>query len=137
MQKHAQSPLTIASTTEGTTTVALGADGKSFIFQPETIKMLTNALELHIELLSSPTSADRDANPEQADLEVQLAKQLLVQLPNIVLEQRLAIANLQAIRQYDCVLDDVANGGDGARPPEGDDYNAIFQLAETALGHLA
>lgn len=106
------------------------------IYTEPQLSVLRHALQMLIELLKSPTSADRDADPNQADRDVGIATQILANLEADQAALQKAQESLVAIRRYDDVIDDIANGSMNARAPDGDDYNEIFGFAMTALGYL-
>lgn len=98
--------------------------------------VLRYALSELVELLKSPTSADRDADPAHADHMVEVAQQLINDLPAAQTRAAHAMACLEAIHLHDARLCDAANDGKGARSPTGDDYNDVFALAMTGRDGL-
>lgn len=106
------------------------------IYTPEQMGVLRYALTELIELLKSPTSADRDADAAQADRNIKVASDLLDQLAKSQEHLKRAQESMAAICRHDAKLEDEVNGGKNAQPPTGDDYNEIYGFAMTAYGYL-
>lgn len=103
------------------------------IYNREQTIVLQYALSELIELLKSPTSADRDADPAQADRQIEIATHLLASMQQSQDSLRRVASSLHAIKRYCSALDDDANDGANARSPDGSDYNEVFDHAMVAL----
>lgn len=106
---------------------------RKLIYNQEQTTVLQYALSELIELLKSPTSADRDADPALADRQIEVATHLLANMQQSQDSLKQAVSSLQAIKRYDSVVDDEANDGANARAPDGSDYNEVFDHAMVAL----
>lgn len=106
------------------------------IYTEAETEVLRYALTELIELLNSPTSADRAADAQKADSMIVVAQGLLNDLQPSQKRLARAIASLKEVQKHDDLIDDVANGNLNPQPPTGDDYNVILGHALNAIGHL-